>query len=206
MKKRFRLSDHIMPRRMVRYFPWLVAESIVLYVVFKITAVVWRSVAYGMDKINYNLRWVVYILLVILMASFVALWEAVRLSRDSLMRMAFMDSVSDGSYSTKDDLHLILRSDEPWNDTAVFFVFYILLYAYRLFRVWYMNMINPDLTMEQIHASVFAAFLVNLILFVVFVVAYAAAHIVFTVKVHQRWSEDRMRRTDAPNAEKQAFM
>ena len=184
----------------------LAAESIVLYVVFKITAVVWRSIAYAMDKINYNLRWIVYILLVILMASFLALWEAVRLSRDSSMRMDFMDSISDGSYSTKDDLQLILRSDEPWNDTAVIFVLYFLLYVYRLFRVWYMNMINPDLTMEQIYISVFAAFWVNLIFWLLFVAAYAAAHIAFTVIVHQRWSTDRIRTTDAPKAEKQAFM
>lgn len=203
--RKFRLSDHIMPRRMVRYVPWLATESIVLYIVFKITAVVWRSVAYSMDKINYNLRWIVYILLVVLMASFVALWEAMRLSRDSSMRMNFMDSVSDGSYDKETDLRLILRADEPWNDTAVLFVVYFLLYVYRLFRVWYMNMINPDLTLEQVNIDVFHAGLVNFIFLLLFVTAYAAGHILFTVKVHQRWSEDRIRITDT-TAEKQAFM
>ena len=204
--KKFRLADHIMPRRMVRYIPWLAAESIILYVVFKITAVVWRSIAYGMDKINYNLRWIVYILLVVLMAMFPALLEAVRLARDSEMRMKFMDSVSDGSYDREKDLRMILSSDEPWNDTAVLSVIYFLLYAYRLFRVWYMNMINPDLTMEQIHASVTAACWVNFVFLVLFVIVYAAAHIVFSVIVHQRWSMERIRTTDEPKAPKLPYM
>ena len=45
--KQPRFSDHIMPRRIVRQFLWLAAESAVLYVVFRITAVIWRSILLG---------------------------------------------------------------------------------------------------------------------------------------------------------------
>ena len=204
--KKFRLSDHIMPRRIVRYVPWLAAQSIIWYVVFKMTAVVWRSVMIALKQIHFQLQWVIVFLLVVLTAVFLTFWEAVRLARDSSMRMAFMASISDGSYNIKDDLYLLLRSDEPWNDTAVVFALYLPLYLYRLFRVWYMDMINPDLPLEAVNTYALQVGIVNFICLLLCVVLYAAAHILFTVWVHHRWSMDRMRTTDEPIAPKQAFM
>ncbi len=204
--KKFRLSDHIMPRRIVRYFPWLAAQSIIWYVVFKITAVVWRSVMIALKQINFHLQWVIVFSLVVLTASFLTFWEAVRLARDSTVRMDFMASISDGSYDTKKDMHLILHSDEPWNDTAIVSVLYLLLYIYRLFRFWYMDMINPDLTLAQVNTHILEIGIVNFICLLLFIVFYAVTHIMFTVMVHRRWSEDRMRTTETPAAEKKAYM
>ena len=203
--KQIRLSDHIMPRRIVRYFPWLAAQSIIWYVVFKMSAVVWRSVMIALKKIHFDFQWVIMFLLVFLTAAFLTFWEAVRLSRDSTMRMEFMASISDGSYHPKDDLHLILHSDEPWNDTAVVSVLYLLLYVYRLFRFWYMDMINPDLTLAQINTHILEIGIVNFVCLLLFIALYAMTHILFTVRVHLRWSEDRIR-TTAATAEKKAFM
>ena len=69
--KKSRFSDHIMPRRIVRQFLWLCAESAVLYVIFKITAVIWRSILLGIPAS----RWILFFVMVVLMASFPALWK-----------------------------------------------------------------------------------------------------------------------------------
>ncbi|MBQ7983062.1 MAG: hypothetical protein IJ302_05805 [Clostridia bacterium] len=200
--KKFRLSDHIMPRRMVRHFLWLIPESIVLYVLFKITAVVWRSIALASG----SLQWLVLLILAAVMGAFPALWEAVQLSRDSTIRMDFMASVSDGSYNKKEDLRLIVRADEPWNDTVVLLVMYLILYAYRMYRVWFLYMTNPDLTNAQVNAAVSAAGWMNFFYLLVLVAAYAAAHIWFTVIIHNRWNGERLRAAEAPTAEKMAYM
>lgn len=200
--KKSRLSDHIMPRRIVRHFLWLIPESVVLYVLYKITSVIWRSIAIASG----SLQWVVLFVLTVIMAAFLALWEAVQLSRDSTVRMDFMASVSDGSYNKREDLRLIMHSDEPWNDTAVLLVMYLILYAYRMYRVWFMYMTNPDLTNAQVNATVSAAGWMNFIYLLVLVAAYAAAHIWFTVIVHSRWSGERIRAAEAPTAEKMAYM
>ena len=146
--KQSRFSDHIMPRRIVRRFLWLCAESAVLYVIFLFTAVIWNSILMGVPAS----RWGLFLVMAVLMASFPALWEALRLSRDMTLRADFQHSVSDGSYDAKADRRLLLRSDELWNDTAVVAVVYLLLYAYRMYRTWFMNMTNPDLTNEQVNA------------------------------------------------------
>ena len=199
--KNARFSDHIMPRRIVRHFLWLCAESAVLYVIFKITAVIWRSILMGIPAS----RWLLFFVMAVLMASFPALWEALRLSRDMTFRADFQNSVSDGSYDAKADRKLIFRSDELWNDTAVVAVVYILLYAYRMFRTWFMNMTNPDLTGAETHA-INAYFAVeNIVFYLVFVLAYAAAHLLFTLAVHKRWNGERLR-SDTPTTERKPYM
>ena len=199
--KKSRFSDHIMPRRIVRHFLWLCAESAVLYVVFLFTAVIWNSILMGMPAS----RWILFFVMAVLMASFPALWEALRLSRDMTVRADFQNSVSDGSYDTKADRKLIFRSDELWNDTAVVAVVYILLYAYRMFRTWFMNMTNPDLTGAETNA-INAYFAVeNIIFYLVFVLAYAAAHLLFTLAVHKRWNGERLR-SDTPTTERKPYM
>lgn len=199
--KNARFSDHIMPRRIVRQFLWLCAESAVLYVIFKITAVIWRSILMGIPAS----RWLLFFVMAVLMASFPALWEALRLSRDMTFRADFQNSVSDGSYDAKADRKLIFRSDELWNDTAVVAVVYILLYAYRMFRTWFMNMTNPDLTGAETNA-INAYFAVeNIIFYLVFVLAYAAAHLLFTLAVHKRWNGERLR-SDTPTTERKPYM
>ena len=199
--KNARFSDHIMPRRIVRQFLWLCAESAVLYVIFKITAVIWRSILMGIPAS----RWLLFFVMAVLMASFPALWEALRLSRDMTFRADFQNSVSDGSYDVKADRKLIFRSDELWNDTAVVAVVYILLYAYRMFRTWFMNMTNPDLTGAETNAinAYFAA--ENIVFYLVFVLAYAAAHLLFTLAVHKRWNGERLR-SDTPTTERKPYM
>ena len=199
--KKARFSDHIMPRRIVRHFLWLCAESAVLYVIFKITAVIWRSILMGIPAS----RWLLFFVMAVLMASFPALWEALRLSRDMTFRADFQNSVSDGSYDAKTDRKLIFRSDELWNDTAVVAVVYILLYAYRMFRTWFMNMTNPDLTGAETNA-INAYFAVeNIVFYLVFVLAYAAAHLLFTLAVHKRWNGERLR-SDTPTTERKPYM
>ena len=199
--KNARFSDHIMPRRIVRHFLWLCAESAVLYVIFKITAVIWRSILMGIPAS----RWLLFFVMAVLMASFPALWEALRLSRDMTFRADFQNSVSDGSYDAKADRKLIFRSDELWNDTAVVAVVYILLYAYRMFRTWFMNMTNPDLTGAETNA-INAYFAVeNIVFYLVFVLAYAAAHLLFTLAVHKRWNGERLR-FDTPTTERKPYM
>ena len=199
--KKARFSDHIMPRRIVRHFLWLCAESAVLYVIFKITAVIWRSILMGIPAS----RWLLFFVMAVLMASFPALWEALRLSRDMTFRADFQNSVSDGSYDVKADRKLIFRSDELWNDTAVVAVVYILLYAYRMFRTWFMNMTNPDLTGAETNA-INAYFAVeNIVFYLVFVLAYAAAHLLFTLAVHKRWNGERLR-SDTPTTERKPYM
>ena len=199
--KKARFSDHIMPRRIVRQFLWLCAESAVLYVIFKITAVIWRSILMGIPAS----RWLLFFVMAVLMASFPALWEALRLSRDMTFRADFQNSVSDGSYDAKADRKLIFRSDELWNDTAVVAVVYILLYAYRMFRTWFMNMTNPDLTGAETNA-INAYFAVeNIVFYLVFVLAYAAAHLLFTLAVHKRWNGERLR-SDSPTTERKPYM
>lgn len=200
--KKSRFSDHIMPRRIVRQFLWLCAESAVLYVIFKITAVIWRSILLGIPAS----RWILFFVMVLLMASFPALWEALRLSRDMTVRGDFMRSVSDGSYDFRADLRLILRADEFWNDTAVVFIVYLLLYAYRLYRTWFMYMINPDLTLEQVNAAVGYLALENFIFYLLFVTVYAAAHLLFSVLIHRRWNGERLRADEAPTAERNSYM
>ncbi len=199
--KKSRFSDHIMPRRNVRHFLWLCAESAVLYVIFKITAVIWNSILKGMPAS----RWPLFFIMAVLMASFPALWEALRLSRDMTVRADFQNSVSDGSYDAKADRRLILHSDELWNDTAVVAVVYILLYAYRMFRTWFINMTNPDLTAAETNAvnAYFAA--ENIVFYLVFVFAYAAAHLLFTLAVHKRWNGERLR-ADTPTTERKSYM
>ena len=199
--KKSRFSDHIMPRRIVRHFLWLCAESAVLYVVFLFTAVIWNSILKGMPAS----RWILFFVMAVLMASFPALWEALRLSRDMTFRADFQNSVSDGSYDAKADRKLIFRSDELWNDTAVVAVVYILLYAYRMFRTWFMNMTNPDLTGAETNAinAYFAA--ENIVFYLVFVLAYAAAHLLFTLAVHKRWNGERLR-SDTPTTERKPYM
>ena len=199
--KKSRFSDHIMPRRIVRHFLWLCAESAVLYVVFLFTAVIWNSILMGMPAS----RWILFFVMAVLMASFPALWEALRLSRDMTFRADFQNSVSDGSYDAKADRKLIFRSDELWNDTAVVAVVYILLYAYRMFRTWFMNMTNPDLTGAETNA-INAYFAVeNIVFYLVFVLAYAAAHLLFTLAVHKRWNGERLR-SDTPTTERKPYM
>ena len=199
--KKSRFSDHIMPRRIVRHFLWLCAESAVLYVVFLFTAVIWNSILKGMPAS----RWILFFVMAVLMASFPALWEALRLSRDMTFRADFQNSVSDGSYDAKADRKLIFRSDELWNDTAVVAVVYILLYAYRMFRTWFMNMTNPDLTGAETNA-INAYFAVeNIVFYLVFVLAYAAAHLLFTLAVHKRWNGERLR-SDTPTTERKPYM
>ena len=199
--KKARFSDHIMPRRIVRQFLWLCAESAVLYVIFKITAVIWRSILMGIPAS----RWLLFFVMAVLMASFPALWEALRLSRDMTFRADFQNSVSDGSYDAKADRKLIFRSDELWNDTAVVAAVYILLYAYRMFRTWFMNMTNPDLTGAETNA-INAYFAVeNIVFYLVFVLAYAAAHLLFTLAVHKRWNGERLR-SDTPTTERKPYM
>ena len=199
--KKARFSDHIMPRRIVRQFLWLCAESAVLYVIFKITAVIWRSILMGIPAS----RWLLFFVMAVLMASFPALWEALRLSRDMTFRADFQNSVSDGSYDAKADRKLIFRSDELWNDTAVVAVVYILIYAYRMFRTWFMNMTNPDLTGAETNA-INAYFAVeNIVFYLVFVLAYAAAHLLFTLAVHKRWNGERLR-SDTPTTERKPYM
>ena len=199
--KKARFSDHIMPRRIVRQFLWLCAESAVLYVIFKITAVIWRSILMGIPAS----RWLLFFVMAVLMASLPALWEALRLSRDMTFRADFQNSVSDGSYDAKADRKLIFRSDELWNDTAVVAVVYILLYAYRMFRTWFMNMTNPDLTGAETNA-INAYFAVeNIVFYLVFVLAYAAAHLLFTLAVHKRWNGERLR-SDTPTTERKPYM
>ncbi len=199
--KQPRFSDHIMPRRIVRQFLWLAAESAVLYVVFRITAVIWRSILLGIPAS----RWILFFVMAVLMAAFPALWEALRLSRDMTVRADFQNSVSDGSYDAKADCRLIFRSDELWNDTAVVAVLYILLYAYRMYRTWFMNMINPDLTNEQVNMLNRFAAVENIIYYVIFVLAYAGAHLLFTLAVHKRWSGERLR-SDTPTTERKPYM
>ena len=199
--KKSRFSDHIMPRRIVRHFLWLCAESAVLYVVFLFTAVIWRSILMGMPAS----RWILYFVMAVLMASFPALWQALRLSRDTTIRADFQNSVSDGSYDIKADRRLILHSDELWNDTAVVAVVYILLYAYRMYRTWFMNMTNPDLTNLQVNALNRFAAIENIIYYVIFVLAYALAHLLFTLAVHKRWNGERLR-SDTPTTEKKPYL
>ena len=199
--KKSRFSDHIMPRRIVRHFLWLCAESAVLYVVFLFTAVIWNSILKGMPAS----RWILFFVMAILMASFPALWQALRLSRDMTVRADFQNSVSDGSYDTKADLRLLLRSDELWNDTAVVAIVYILLYAYRMYRTWFMNMTNPDLTNEQVNMLNRFAAVENIIYYVIFVLAYAGAHLLFALMVHKRWNGERLR-SDAPTTERKPYM
>jgi len=139
------------------------------------------------------------------MASFPALWQALRLSRDTTIRADFQNSVSDGSYDAKTDRRLILHSDELWNDTAVVAVVYILLYAYRMYRTWFMNMTNPDLTNEQVNLLNRFAAIENIIYYVVFVLAYALAHLLFTLMVHKRWNGERLR-SDTPTTERKPYM
>lgn len=200
--RKSRFSDHIMPRRIVRRFLWLLAESAVLYVVFKLTAVIWRSVLMGLPAA----RWLLFCIMVLLMAAFPALWQALRLSRDTTVRGDFMRSVSDGSYDFRADLRLILRADELWNDTAVVFIVYLLLYAYRLYRTWYMYMIDPELTLAQVNAAVGYFALENFIFYLLFVVVFAAAHLLFTACVHRRWNGERLRADEAPTAERKPYM
>ena len=194
-------SDHIMPRRIVRRFLWLCAESAVLYVVFLFTAVIWNSVLLGVPAS----RLILFFVMAVLMASFPALWQALRLSRDTMIRADFQNSVSDGSYDAKADRRLILHSDELWNDTAVVAVVYILLYAYRMYRTWFINMTNPDLTNAQVNALNGYAAVENIIYYVIFVLAYAAVHLLFTLAVHKRWNGERLR-TDTPTTERKPYM
>jgi len=200
--KKSRFSDHIMPRRIVRHFLWLCAESAVLYVIFKITAVIWRSVLLGVPAS----RWIVFFVMVVLMASFPALWQALRLARDTTVRGDFMRSVSDGSYDQKEEIRMLLRSDELWNDTAVVGVVYLLLYAYRLYRTWFLYMIDPELTLEQVNAVVGYFAVENIIFYLLFVAVYAAAHLLFSAAVHKRWNGERLRGEEAPTAERKPYI
>lgn len=200
--KKSRFSDHIMPRRIVRHFLWLCAESAVLYVLFKITAVIWRSILLGIPAA----RWLLFFVMVVLMASFPALWQAIRLSRDTTVRGDFMRSVSDGSYDHKAEIRMLLRSDELWNDTAVVAVVYLLLYAYRLYRTWFLYMIDPELTLEQVNATVGFLALENFIFCLLFVAVYAAAHLLFSAAVHKRWNGERLRADEVPTAERKPYM
>lgn len=199
--KKSRFSDHIMPRRIVRHFLWLCAESAVLYVVFLFTAVIWNSILMGVPAS----RWILFLVMAVLMASFPALWEALRLSRDMTLRADFQNSVSDGSYDVKADRRLLLRSDELWNDTAVVAVVYLLLYAYSMYRTWFMNMTNPDLTNAQVNAANGFAAAENFVFYLIFVLAYAAAHLLFSLAVHKRWNGERLR-VDAPTTERKPYM
>ena len=127
------------------------------------------------------------------------------MSRDTTVRADFQNSVSDGSYDAKADRRLIFRSDELWNDTAVVAVLYILLYAYRMYRTWFMNMTNPDLTNAQVNALNSFAAVENIVYYVIFVLAYAAVHLLFTAAVHKRWNGERLR-SDVPTTERKSYM
>ena len=103
------------------------------------------------------------------------------------------------------NVRLYLCSDELWNDTAVVAVLYILLYAYRMYRTWFMNMTNPDLTNAQVNAANGFAAVENIVFYLVFVLAYAGAHLLFTLAVHKRWNGERLR-VDAPTTERKPYM
>ena len=197
-----RFSDHIMPRRIVRRCLWLCAESAVLYVVFQITAVIWRSILLGIPAS----RWILFFVMVLLMASFPAFWEALRLSRDTGIRGEFQHSVSDGSYDHRAELGMLFRSDELWNDTFVVAVVYLLLYAYRMYRTWFLFMTNPDLTNAQVNAYVRFYAVENIIYCLLFIAVYAAAHLLFTAAVHKKWNSERLRADEAPTAERKPYM
>lgn len=200
-EKKNRFSSHIMPRRIVRFFPWLCVESLVLYVLFKITAVVWRTLAY-----NFPVPLVIYLLLVCAMAAFPALWESLRLSRDVTVRGDFMASTADGSYDKKAESRMLLHCDELWNDTAVVAVLYLICLLYALFRVWFNYMTNAYFTYEESMMLFRNALIVNVLFYFPFVGMYAFWHHRLTLRVHTKWNADRMRIAGEVTAERKAYM
>ena len=200
--KKPRFSDHIMPRRIVRRFIWLCAESAVLYVIFKITSVLWRSIMLGVPA----LRWPLFFVMVVLMAAFPALWQAVRLARDTGIRGEFQHSVSDGSYDHRAELAYLLRTDELWNDTAVVAALYLPLYLYRLYALWFSLMTNPELTLADVGTVMRYYGIENAVFWVLFVAAFAAWHLLFTAEVHRRWDSERIRHDETPDTARKPYM
>ena len=145
MKKGFRLSDHIMPRRMVQRFLWLIPESMVAYIIFKASAFIWRP-AYLLIRGG---RYPVFVITALVISAIPSFWQALRLGQDQTMRVDFLNSTSDGSYKAKSDLRMIFRCDELWNDTAAAVISYIFVFTYAIYRTWVNTMLDLELTNAQ---------------------------------------------------------
>lgn len=152
MKRQF--SSHIMPQRMARQFLWALAEVFFLYVIFKMTAVVWRSLLY--EASGPLLLWL--LLLVCAMAAFPAYWERVRLYRNAAMRSVFMESFADGSYDKKQDSQMLWRCDALWNDVVIFAVLYLIVLLYgTLWRFLISVITDPSMWYEETDHTACAA-------------------------------------------------
>ncbi len=199
-----RLSDHIMPRRSVRHFLWLVLESMVLLVMYNFTSIVWRSVLYMLAGSLLQFLWM--LVLIIAIAAFPAGWEAIRLSRDKSIYGDFMASTADGSYDRKADSRMIRKSDEFLNDSVVYAITYLLFllgaYAWQFFVI----MSNEYFMYEESVQQFIYVLILNAIGYAVIVSAYAFWHHRFTLLVHTKWNGARMHKAEVAGAEKKPYM
>ncbi len=202
MKSRF--SDHIMPRRCVRQFLWLIIESLVLLVLYNFTSMLWRSILYMLAGSPLQILWMLVILLA--MAAFPAAWEAIRLSRDATIYGDFMASTADGSYDKKADAKMLWKCDELYNDTAVYAIVYLVCllaaFAWNFFAV----MSDEYYTYEESMAIFTNLLIINSIGYLLLVPAYLFWHHCFSVLVHTKWNTDRMHKAEYAGAEKKPYM
>ena len=77
---------------------------------------------------------------------------------------------------------------------------------FLLFRTWFLLMTDPELTLAEVHAVTAYTAVENLIFYLLFVVCYAAAHLLFSAAVHKRWDGERLRADDAPTVERKPYM
>lgn len=202
MKNRFRLSDHIMPRRMVQRFLWLIPESMVAYIIFKASAFIWRP-AYLLIRGG---RYPVFVITALVISAIPSFWQAVRLGQDQTMRVDFLNSTSDGSYKAKSDLRMIFRCDELWNDTAAAVISYIFVFTYAIYRTWVNTMLDLELTNAQAWGLFDMHLVENIVIFIVFLIGLHLTHLFFTVYVHIVWNRARMHKAQPPTTERKPYM
>lgn len=199
-----RISDHIMPRRCVRQFLWLVIESLVLLVLYNFTSMLWRSILYMLGMSPLRFLWVLVIILA--MAAFPAAWEAIRLSRDATVYGDFMASTADGSYDSRADARMLWRCDELYNDAAVYAIQYLIYLLAAFAWNFFALMSDEYYTYEESMSRFVTLVTVNVIGYLILVPAYTVWHHLFTVLVHKKWNTARMHKAEAAGAEKKPYM
>lgn len=188
--KKKKLSDHIMPHRLVNHTLWLAVEGAVLLVIKKITTPIWKTAAVAIPGAEIP----VMLLLSVIGGAFLAACEAVRLYRDVTVRKTFLDAVPGDRYDEKEDSRYLLRCDEFWNDTVLTAILSFLVYIVLCVLLWFDLMIDVNLlTYGEVMAIFTPRVILWVFLWLTVSAAYGLFHWKFSVFVHKKWEESRIR-------------
>ena len=190
--KHFKLSDHIMPHRILNHALFLLVEGAVLLVLKEILTPVWKTVAYAT-----GLFVPTYLVMGIIAGAFCALCEAVRLYRDQTMHKEFLDAVPENTLDRKAECRYLLHCDEIWNDLSIFTVLsFLVLLAVQI--LWWLLLMTDEYyqTLAEVQ-QIFVPLAITYFFVWIFACAgYFFSHLLFSVVVHKKWLSSRIRRAD----------